>query len=59
MATTKPSSTATTDPGVTTEQATAAQQQVQPVDFAASPTWGQGGCFVIDEQGQRVPAPAN
>jgi hypothetical protein len=29
-----------------------------PSDFAASDTWGNGGRYVIDGQGKRVPASA-
>ena len=35
----------------------AAVPVAEPLDFSASDTWGQGGRFVINEQGLRVPAP--
>lgn len=65
MATAKPAPKTTAEPGTTTEPTTeatttpTAPTEAQAVDFSASPNWGEGGCFVINEQGQRVPAPAN
>lgn len=43
--------------GASQRQAAATSPAVPSTEqLAQSPTWGTGGCFVVDSAGQRVPA---
>lgn len=60
MATAKPNPQPKEAAITTTQPATATPISVatEPtaVDYTASPTWGQGGRFIVNSAGQRVPA---
>jgi hypothetical protein len=56
-ASTNPNTATTGDNAWLVTPETAAVPVAEPLDFSASDTWGQGGRFVVNEQGLRVPAP--